>query len=91
VSAAAAGAGCSEGSTAWGTELTPENPDVTETVDADRGGAGKEAALCDDAAAAAAVDELCTAPGREKGACVVGEGRGRGRGHSSSLLSGWYE
>ena len=40
---------------------------------------------------AAAVEELCTAPGREKGACVVGEGRGRGRGHSSSLLSGWYE
>ncbi len=49
--AAATGAACREGSAAWGTELTPEKPEVTEIVDAERGGAGKEESLCDGTAA----------------------------------------
>jgi secreted PhoX family phosphatase len=58
VKAAAAGVACSEGSTAWGTELTPENPEVTETVDVERGGAGKDGSLTDEAAAAAAAEDV---------------------------------
>ena len=50
--AAAAGVACTEGSTAWGTELTPEKPEVTDTVDTERGGGGLEASLNDGAAAA---------------------------------------
>ena len=52
--AAAAGVACTEASAAWGTELTPEKPEVTDTVEVERGGGAKEDGLCDGAADAAA-------------------------------------
>ena len=43
--AAAAGVACTEASATWGTELTPEKPEVTDTVEEERGGGAKEDGL----------------------------------------------
>ena len=58
--AAAAGVACREASAAWGTELTPEKPEVTDAVDVERGGGGKVEGLRDGAPEAAAdTDGMC--------------------------------